>query len=180
MTNDLDARLNDLARMQYGAVGQWRSAELGMSPLTWRRRRAANAWNSATNRFIVSASSPESVEQRRSIALLDAGRGATLSHPTATNIYEVKGFVESPIHVSRPRRNAHTPPKGVTWHHPRLLPDHHVLVVNLVKEGLDSVQGIRGLVRRLRGVTSLASQARRGSSATGSEKERRVIGFRTS
>ena len=38
--------------------------------------------------------------------------------------------MELPIHVSRPRRNAHKPPSDVTWHHPRLLPDHHILVVN--------------------------------------------------
>ncbi len=115
---------------QYGAVGQWQAHDLEIDAVTWRRRRKGSHWNPATSRVIVSAGAPESFEQEMSIALLDAGRGAVLSHPTATHIYEVSGFTQSPIHVSRLRRNAHTPPDGVKWHHPRLLPPHHVLVVN--------------------------------------------------
>jgi hypothetical protein len=127
---DIDLRLHELALGQYGAVGQWQAASLEIDGATWRRRRSGSHWNVATSRVIVSASAPESFEQQLSIARLDAGPGAALSHPTATNVYDLSGFTQSPIHVSRPRRNAHTPPEGVKWHHPRLLPAHHILVVN--------------------------------------------------
>lgn len=130
MGGDLDVRMHELALRQYGAIGRWQMGELGMDGLTWRRRRTSSHWNDATERVIVSASAPDSAEQRMSVALLDAGRGSALSHPTATNLYGVAGFVELPIHVSRPRRNAHKPPTDVKWHHPRLLPPHHLLVVN--------------------------------------------------
>jgi hypothetical protein len=130
MGRDIDIHLHELALGQYGAVAQWQASELNIDAPTWRRRRLSAHWNMATSRVIVSAAAPESFEQSMSVALLDAGRGAALSHPTATNIYGVAGFTESPIHVTRPRRNAHTPPTDVAWHHPRLLPPGHVLVVN--------------------------------------------------
>lgn len=129
-SSEIDRKLNELALAQYGAVARWqaRAAHIDSDALLRRTRRAT--WEDATERVIVTTSSADTVERRRSIVLLDAGPGATLSHPTATSVFAIPGFTDTPVHVSRPRKNAHKPPNGVVWHHSRFLPDHHVVLVN--------------------------------------------------
>jgi hypothetical protein len=130
MKSEFDRMLNELALAQYGAVGCWQARQRGIDADAVRRRRDNGTWESATSRVVVATSSADTFERRLSVALLDAGPSSVLSHPTATRVFDVSGFTESPIHVSRPRSNAHKPPEGVVWHHTRFLPDHHILVVN--------------------------------------------------
>jgi hypothetical protein len=73
---------------------------------------------------------PDSFEQRAMVELLDAGQHSALSCVTAIALYGTPGFALEPIHISRGRRGGRSPRRGVVWHHPRLLPDHHVLIVN--------------------------------------------------
>jgi hypothetical protein len=127
---DLDVTLQELALAQYGAVSRQQAKAIGLSYVGLGRRVASGPWREETDRVIVSATARDCFELRASVAVLDAGAGAVLSHPTATRVFDVPGFTDSPIHVSRPRQNAHTPPDGVIWHHSRFLPDHHILIVN--------------------------------------------------
>jgi hypothetical protein len=130
MKSEFDRLLNELAMSQYGAVGRWQALQLGVDADAIRRRCDHGTWRSETSRVVVTTASADTFERRLSVALLDAGPNSVLSHPTATRVFDVAGFTDSPIHVSRPRKNAHTPPDGVVWHHPRFLPAHHILVVN--------------------------------------------------
>ncbi|MDQ6714537.1 MAG: endonuclease domain-containing protein [Actinomycetota bacterium] len=59
-------------------------------------------------------------------AVLDAGRGAALSHAAAAALWKIPGFEPGAVEVSRPRGGTRRRSSLALVHEPGLLPPHHV------------------------------------------------------
>ncbi|MEY2419182.1 MAG: hypothetical protein QOG90_1862 [Actinomycetota bacterium] len=127
MNKDIDDTLNALARNQFGAIGRW---QLGVRRDAVDRRVEWGLYRDATPRVIVSTSSPDTFEQRATVARLDAGPGAAISVFTTLAWVGLSGFTLEPIHVARKRRDFRKPPNGVVSHIPRNLLPEHIIEVN--------------------------------------------------
>ena len=130
MNKEIDAKLNALAHRQFGAVAWYQTLDEGLRTDAVVRRVTWGVFRDATPRVIVSASAPDSFEQRATIARLDAGPGAAISVLTTLAWAGLSGFALEPIHVSRTRIGRREPPNGVIWHKPRLLLPSHVFEMN--------------------------------------------------
>ena len=130
MNSLVDAVLAELARSQFGAVARYQTRAAGLRVDAVDRRVAWGTFREATPRVLVSTAAPDTFEQRAMVAKLDAGPGSAVSVVTAVAYFGLPGFDLEPIHVSRPRRDDRRPSDGVVWHHPRLLPSHHLLVLD--------------------------------------------------
>jgi hypothetical protein len=130
MNKEIDLVLNALAHNQFGAVAREQAYARGIRADAANRRMTWGAFRDATPRVIVSTSSPDSFEQRATIARLDAGPGAAVSVLTTLAFAKLPGFSLEPIHISRPRRDHREPAAGIVWHHPRLMLPQHVFELN--------------------------------------------------
>jgi hypothetical protein len=78
-----------------------------------------------TPRVLRLAGAPRTFRQRCVVAVLDAGSGALISHATAASLWNLPGFPEGTLHLSREQRHTHRSSRLAATHHPRLLPAHH-------------------------------------------------------
>lgn len=90
-----------------------------------QRRLSSPDWEPVTARVMRLAGAPVTDEQRAMAAVLDAGRGAVLSHRSAAALWGLPGFSISPLQLSRPRERRSRPTSLAKVHHPGDLPAHH-------------------------------------------------------
>lgn len=125
-----DERLSELAATQFGAANRFQATGIGVDKDALRRLVKRGGWTLATPRVVVSAASPDSFERRVTVARLDASCLAGLSHESVAAFYGVAGFERESITMSRVRKSRRISSDAITWHHPRYLPRHHLLMVN--------------------------------------------------
>jgi hypothetical protein len=123
-------RLSGLTTTQFGAANRFQATGIGVDKDALRRMVKRGGWKMETPRVVVSTSSTDSFERRVTVARLDAGCLAGLSHESVAAFYGVAGFELEPITMSRARKSRRTSTEAITWHHPRYLPRHHLLMVN--------------------------------------------------
>ncbi len=127
---DADRNLIELMVKQYGAVSRDQARFVRVNAHSMQRRVNAGLLRWATDRVAVSTSAPDSFEQRAMIGLLHGGDGTAISSVSALAYYDVPGFALEPINLSRVRKGNRASLENIVWHHPRLLPQHHLMVVN--------------------------------------------------
>jgi hypothetical protein len=127
---EFSPELRALAERQFGAFTRIQARNRGVSWHTLQRRVDWGVLREETERVLVVNGSPDSFEQRAMIGRLHAGPGSGMSVTSAAAHFGLSGFDLEPIHISRPRTNDRAARVGVVWHHPRLLPKHHLVVVN--------------------------------------------------
>jgi hypothetical protein len=127
---EADGKLNEILSSQFGAVSREQGRSVKLNAHAMQRRVDSGALRWATDRVAVSTSAPDSFEQRTTVGLLDGGEGTALSSESALAYFGVSGFAAEPIHLSRTRTSNRDSLPNVVWHHPRYLPEHHVMRVN--------------------------------------------------
>jgi very-short-patch-repair endonuclease len=116
-TPDRSLRLAKLAGGQWGVVARWQLDKMGFSAATIARWRDASRLHRLYPGVYALGHPNLGPEGRLAAALFYAGRGATLSHPTAAWRWGFIGSTAQEIHISAPgdRRSV----AGVHVHHPR-------------------------------------------------------------
>jgi hypothetical protein len=130
VNKNIDEALSALAHKQFGALSRAQAYESGIRKDAVDRRVDWGLFRNATTRVIVATSSPDSFEQRATIARLDGGPGAAVSVFTTLAWAGLSGFALEPIHVTRQRSDFRKAPTGVVWHIPRRLLPEHVMELN--------------------------------------------------
>lgn len=116
--------------MQHGVVSRAQLRCLGAHRAAVRRWVAAGLWEPVGPRVLRLAGSPPTFHQRCAAAILDAGAGTLISHVTAASLWELPGFAQGAVHLSRDQRHTHRSSSLGVMHHPRLLPAHHGVVLD--------------------------------------------------
>ena len=127
---EADKQLNERMRQQFGAVSRQQGITAGLGPGPWRRRVASGELVMVTDHVAVAPATADTWERRVMVGLLEGGPHSALSIEPALAFYGVPGCSRDPIHISRPRVAYRGKHESIVWHHPRLLPAHHVLQVN--------------------------------------------------
>ena len=89
-----------LAGEQHGVVARWQLRDLGMPDSAVRARIRDGAWTARTDEILVRVGAPSGRGQRALAAVLDAGRGALLSHRSAASWWRVPGPRLVPLTVT--------------------------------------------------------------------------------
>src|SRR5690606_28784720 len=76
------------------------------------------------------AGAPDTPTRRLLVHVLDAGPRSALSHTTALAHWGVRGFVPSPVHVTRHRDEGDRPARGAIVHEVRSLPDDQLRILD--------------------------------------------------
>jgi very-short-patch-repair endonuclease len=118
----LEEELWALAGEQRGAVADWQVRELGASRTELSRLRRSKHWAMVTSRVLRPSSVPMSDALLASAAVLDAGRGAVLSHTAAAAWWGIAGYDLRELHVSQPRPRANMVSSLAVMHDLRDLP----------------------------------------------------------
>ena len=111
-------RIARLATRQWGVVNRRQLLECGLSPSGVRRRLASGALFELYPGVYAVGHTHVCERGRLVAALFHAGRGATLSHPTAARRWGLTAS-RGPIHVSVPRRRRLD--ERIVVHHPRIV-----------------------------------------------------------
>jgi very-short-patch-repair endonuclease len=117
-----------LASTQHSAVAVQQLRALGLTYDAIEHLVQSGQWARRSPMVIVRAGSPRSYGQDASIAVLDAGADAGLSHYAGAAWFAVPGNRLRPLHVSRLRNSTSTPSRFAIIHEPRCLPPHHLTV----------------------------------------------------
>lgn len=125
-----DTCLRAIAATQRGLVTTAQARDLGLSQSRRQRLVDGRRWERVTPRVLRLVGSPECVEQRAMIAVLDVGTGGALSGQSAAAWWGIPGNELEPFHVVRVRNRSDTPRRGDRRHEPTLLPAHHALVLD--------------------------------------------------
>jgi very-short-patch-repair endonuclease len=118
-----DRDIQDLCAQQHGVVGVWQARELGVTRTEVSRLRRSKSWVAMTDRVLRSAAAGVTDELRASAGVLDAGRGAVLSHRSAAAWWRVRGFDLRAIEVSQREPCANQRPTLARLHDLRSIPD---------------------------------------------------------
>jgi very-short-patch-repair endonuclease len=117
-----------LAEQQHGAVGTRQLRRRGASDAEIKHLTLSGQWERPAPLTLRRIGSPTTLQQKVSIAVLDAGQRAGLSHHSDGAWFGLDGFRLRPFHVTRLRDATSTPSRLARIHEPRLLPDHHLTV----------------------------------------------------
>ena len=127
----VDDKARALAAQQFGVVTVAQLRRLGMTRGLLRIRRARGDWLSVAPQVLAAAGSPDTIDQRRSVAVLRVGENACLSHQSAAAFWGMPGFVDEPFHVTS-GRSGHRRLGDLVVHEPRLMAPHHHLSRNRI------------------------------------------------
>ena len=119
-----------LAERQHGLASTIQLHAAGAGEAQIRHLVTSRQWERRTRLVLRRVGSPVTREQEASAAVLDAGRGAGLSHHSDAAWFDLNGFQLRPLHVIRPRDATGMPSRLSTIHEPRDLPDHHLTIHN--------------------------------------------------
>lgn len=129
-TLQLMETIGAVAGIQHGVVSRSQLRRLGVDRGAVRRWVAAGVLEPVTPRVLRLTGAARTFRQRCAAAVLDAGRGALVSQVTAASLWNLPGFSEGAIHVSRHQSDSHRSSRLAAVHHPRLLPPHHATVLD--------------------------------------------------
>lgn len=131
-THASDQIIQQLASGQHGVVGRAQLRQFGVDANLVRRRVELGILVVLTPRVLAIAGSPDTIDRRLTAAVLDGGRGATLSHRSAGWRWGYAGFEpDAPIDVTgRRQRTSQTRSQLATLHQPRRLFPAHIVEVN--------------------------------------------------
>ena len=115
---------------QQGVVSRSQLRRFGVPRSAVQRWLAAGLWEPVSPRVLRLTGSPRTFHQRCVAAVLDAGSGAVISHTTAASLWELPGFLQGSVHLSRDQGHTHRSSSLAVVHHPRLLPVHHGVVLD--------------------------------------------------
>jgi very-short-patch-repair endonuclease len=90
-----------LAEQHHGAVSRAQLRDAGLTFRAIDQLARSRNWTAVTRRVFRRTGSPDTAEQRLTIAVLDAGPGAVLSHLTAAQRWGLAGCPLEPINVTR-------------------------------------------------------------------------------
>ena len=144
-----DERIQMLAATQHGVVARRQLRELRISRQNLRSRISRGLLLPCGPQALVVAGSPPTWQQELMVAMVDAGPGAAVSHESAAALLGLPGYWPGPVEISRPRGPQRGVPMVGQVHESRLLPEHHVTVldglrVTTVPRTLFDLAGVRG------------------------------------
>jgi hypothetical protein len=119
--------LRILAERQHGALRLEQARHFGLDDATVARMVERGEAEPIGELVLRLRGAPRTREQRAMVAVLDAGRGAVISHDSAAALWAIPGFAPEPWQVLRPRRKKDPQPYLATIHETRRLPAHHVV-----------------------------------------------------
>jgi len=125
------AELTALCERQHGSVAVRQIMALGSTHEEVEHLITSRQWERVTGSVLRRVGTPPSRGQRVIEAVLDAGAEAGLSHRPAAAWWRVRGFHLADLEVTRLRNANSTPARLVrVIHEPRLLPAHHLTVLD--------------------------------------------------
>lgn len=113
-----------LAAGQHGSVSVPQLIELGATKEVIRHLVASGQWGRVTPMVLRRAGSPRTRAQELTEAVLDAGRGAAVSHLPAAAWWRLN-VKPGGVEVTRPRGTTTIPARLGRVHEPRWFPQHH-------------------------------------------------------
>ncbi|CAB4752890.1 unannotated protein [freshwater metagenome] len=123
-------QLQQLSTTQHGLLRRAQLADLGLTRYQIRHYVDRGAIEHVAPTVFRMCGTPNTLAQRRLLAVLDAGPSAVLSHLTAARVWGLQRRSEGRPHVMRVRDNAHRHEPFVgTLHTTRRLPFDHVVRV---------------------------------------------------
>jgi very-short-patch-repair endonuclease len=125
---DKDA-LWDLASRQHGALHTGQILDLGVPHAHVGTLVDRGDLIRVAPRVLVVAGSADSAERRASVAVLNAGVGACLSHQSGAAWWDLPGFLLEPWQVTRSRRIKDGRPYDAVVHEPRRFLAMHVVLL---------------------------------------------------
>ncbi|HJR25963.1 MAG TPA: hypothetical protein VJ804_10845 [Acidimicrobiales bacterium] len=128
-----DLPLRTLASAQHGIVSIEQAVRLGYGRHARHALIDGRRWERIGPRVIGLVGAPPSQGRTASIAVLSAGRGAALCGPSAAAWWGIPGNLLEPLHVVRDRDGSTRAPVDAAAHEPKLLPPHHVVVLDSVR-----------------------------------------------
>jgi len=128
-----DGALRELAATQHGVVSLEQMAALGYDGDQRRRLVDGARWVDLGSRAVGLVGAPPSAGRTASIAVLSAGAGAALGGESACAWWGMPTTLLEPVQVVRWRHRSERPPVGAQRHEPKLLPEHHVVVLEGVR-----------------------------------------------
>jgi very-short-patch-repair endonuclease len=112
----LDAKIEQLARKQHGAIARRQVLALGGGSSVITRRVKARRWTRVAPGVYVLRGIERTFKQRVMIAVLQAGRGAAASHRCAAVLHVLDGVRMAAVEVTITRRTTLRLPAGVVLH----------------------------------------------------------------
>jgi hypothetical protein len=128
-----DGPLRKLAATQHGVVSLEQMAALGYDEHRRRRLIDGARWEDLGSRAIGLVGAPPGAGRVASLAVLSGGAGASLGGESACSWWGMPGTLLQPVQVVRWRHRSERRPVGGTRHEPKLLPEHHVVVLQGVR-----------------------------------------------
>jgi very-short-patch-repair endonuclease len=122
--------LSALAERQFGLLSSSQLRALGHSPNAFAQRAAGTEWEALSDEVLRRVGAPRGRGQTAMAAVLDAGRGAHLSHSSGGSWWGVPGLLLEPVHVVRTSRTARRPPLVEVLHTVRSLPPEWTTVLD--------------------------------------------------
>ena len=125
----LDTIVEELAATQYGVFARFQLLALGISDKQISRFLRAGVWVRLTPGVYGYPSHRLTWNRRLWVAYLAAGERACVSHHSAAADFGVPGFPRRDLHLTVPHPD-HQRVGGATVHQSRVLPAHHVIMLN--------------------------------------------------
>jgi very-short-patch-repair endonuclease len=144
-----DERIQLLAATQHGVVARRQLRAHGITKSVVRSRVAKGLLVPRGPQALLVAGSPPTWRQELMVALADAGPSAVVSHESAAALLGLPGYWPGPVEISRSRGAERGAPMVGQLHESRLLPEHHVTVldglrVTTLPRTVFDLAGVRG------------------------------------
>ncbi|MBL8778157.1 MAG: type IV toxin-antitoxin system AbiEi family antitoxin domain-containing protein [Acidimicrobiales bacterium] len=125
----LDSTVAELAATQYGVFARFQLLSLGISDKQIERFLKSGVWIRLAPGVYGYPGHRTTWDRRLWVAYLAAGERASVSHHSAAADFRVPGFPRRDLHLTVPHPD-HQRVKGATVHQSRVLPAHHIIVLN--------------------------------------------------
>ncbi|HMQ27086.1 MAG TPA: type IV toxin-antitoxin system AbiEi family antitoxin domain-containing protein, partial [Acidimicrobiales bacterium] len=125
----LDTIVEELAATQYGVFARFQLLALGISDKQIGRFLRAGLWIRLAPGVYGYPGHKATWDRRLWVAYLAAGERASVSHHSAAADFRIPGFPKRDLHLTVPHPD-HQRVRGATVHQSRVLPGHHIIVLN--------------------------------------------------
>jgi very-short-patch-repair endonuclease len=105
---EVDARIGELARLQFGVVGRWQLVEAGVGKRAIERRVAAGRLHPLHSGIYAVGHRRIGQEGWWMAAVPSAGPAAVLSHRSAARHWGLRGYSNEVLHVTAPHKSTST------------------------------------------------------------------------
>jgi hypothetical protein len=129
---EVDRKLQELARDQYGVFTYAQALGLGATASAIKHRLRGGAWDSLAEGVYRLPGVPESWRQRLLALVFAAGPDAAATHRSAAALLGVPGFGTGPLEVSTPRPRRHRNPSAIV-HRSRAFPPGHLTMIDGIR-----------------------------------------------